>query len=326
MSAECAVCYVSDLNFLLPSLVSASGVRKFVPPHKADIYIFTVGVDGAQVEDADRFMQGSSIRVVPMDSQISNSIDRAKLSQTHTPLATFGRFFLDAMLPPSAKRIVYIDGDTWIERDPTSLIEAIVPEEFIAAAEDTISFRQNFGFGGATRLARHYFRQLGLDPKNGYFNAGVFAVSRNSWKTIEQEALSFFLGNLDICKHFDQSALNVVTAGRRLRLSNKWNFQTQLKFWGADRYIEPHIYHFNRNPKPWMGACDPWKEMYSRYEFAVSSFNSLGLPLRKLSPDEENHINAANHKTYSYLQWPLASKLALASMNFLNIERNSWLQ
>jgi hypothetical protein len=30
MSTDCAICYVSDINFLLPSLVSAAGVRRFV--------------------------------------------------------------------------------------------------------------------------------------------------------------------------------------------------------------------------------------------------------------------------------------------------------
>jgi len=61
----------------------------------------------------------------------------------NVPASTLGRFFMDSLLPDSCKRIVYIDGDTWIRADPTPLIEYNVPEGRLAAVEDPFYFRRN---------------------------------------------------------------------------------------------------------------------------------------------------------------------------------------
>jgi len=326
MTVDCAVCYVSNLNFLLPSLVSAAGARAFIPPHKADIFIFTAEVDPAQTAEIDRFAQPYSIRVQAMDENVFRRIDRTKFIRPDTPMAMFGRFFLHEFLPSSCRRIVYIDGDTWIRRDPSPLIDAQVPAGRFAAADDNIWLRQKLGFGATVHKTRQYFRKLGLKPENGYFNTGVFAAARDTWKNIAREAYEFYLAHPEDCQFSqDQCALNAVAGGRRLRLSNKWNFQTQFKFWGADRFIEPHIYHFNRWPKPWMGACAPWEEFFPQYEKAIAPFASLNLPIKKLSAGQAPEINASTRKTYGYLRWPLVSQMALAGMGFGKLEKQSWL-
>src|SRR5437764_793673 len=77
-----------------------------------------------------------------------------------------------------------------------------------------------------------------------------------------------FLSHLDTCKRFDQSALNAIVGPKRLRLSAKWNFQTQLKVWGVVRIVEPVLYHCNLPPKPWQGRISPWEEMYDVFQQA----------------------------------------------------------
>lgn len=326
MSNECAVCYVSDLNFLLPSIISATGVRKFVPPQKADIFIFTVGVDAEKIAQANILLSTYSIKVTAIQDEVFNEIDKERLTRTHTPMAMFGRLFMQNLLPPECKRIVYLDGDTWIMRDPTPLIDAIVPEGFLAAAEDTIYFRQKFGIGSTTKEIRHYFSQIGLKENQGYFNSGVFATSRKTWEIISKEAYIYYINNAKICEHSpDQSALNAIISNRRLRLSNKWNFQTQLKIWDAHRYVKPIICHFNRQPKPWMGACEPWEEMFTEYQKAIKEFASLNLPIKILSKEEVEKANESTKKSYSYLKLSLVSWLVLHLINFRNTEKTAWM-
>ncbi|MEQ1705526.1 MAG: glycosyltransferase [Rickettsiales bacterium] len=326
MNNECAVCYVSDINFLLPSIISATGVRKFVPAQKADIFIFTVGVDAEKIRQANELLTPYSINVLAIQDELFNEIDKERLTRTHTPMAMFGRLFMQNLLPPECKRIVYLDGDTWILRDPTALINATVPEGFLAAAEDTIYYRQKFAIGATTKEIRHYFNQIGLKKNQGYFNSGVFATSRNTWETISKEAYIYYINNAKICEHSpDQSALNAVIGERRLRLSNKWNFQTQLKIWGADRYAEPVICHFNRQPKPWMGACEPWEEMYGQYQKAIAEFSALNLPIKNLSVEEVANANESTKKSYSYLKLPFVSWLILRLINFKDTEKNAWM-
>ena len=325
MTTDCTVCYVSDLNFLLPSLVSAVRIRKFVPPHRADIVVFTVGVDADKARKAEVLLKAHGIRIVPIDDCVFDAIDKDRLSVAYTPLATFGRFFLEDLLPDSCRRIIYVDGDVLCGSNCSVLIDAVVPEGRFAAAEDIIFYRQRIGRGSTARAIRDYFARLGLSPEDGYFNAGVFAVQRNTWKSIAREGYTFFLNNTDSCKHWDQSALNAVVGDRRLRLSVRWNFQTQLKIWGADRYVPPILYHFNRFPKPWMGPCEPWKEIYDIYQTETAPFSSLQLPLKTLSENEVATCNAATDRTYSYLRLPLVSRVALRSMGFGRVEREHWI-
>ena len=325
MSTDCTVCYVSDLGFLLPSVVSAASIRRFVPPHKADVSIFTLGVSSEIVERAERLLGPQGISVRRIDDHVLSAIDKDRLSTTLTPLATFGRFFMEDLLPRSCRRLVYLDGDVLCVRDPTALIEAVVPEGRFAAAEDTIFYRQTIGIGSTARKIRNYYSDLGLKSDAGYFNAGVFAVSRDTWKSVAQDAYLFFLHNTDICKSFDQSALNVVVGDRRLRLSAKWNFQTQMKIWQVDSLLDPHICHFNRYPKPWMGRSEPWTEIYEHYQAAVAFLAPLDLPLDTLSPEQTAQYNASTDRTYYYLRLPLASRAALRCMNFAHIEGKAWM-
>lgn len=326
MSSECAICYVSDINFLLPSIISAAGVRKFVPVQKADIFIFTVGVDEEKITEANTFLAPYAIHVLAIQNEVFNEIDKDRLSRTYTPMAMFGRLFMQNLLPPECKRIVYLDGDTWILRDPSALIDAIVPEGFLAAAEDTIYFRQKFPIGGTTKGIRHYFSQIGLKKNQGYFNSGVLAVSRKTWETISKEAYIYYINNAEICEHSpDQSALNAIIGSRRLRLSNKWNFQTQLKIWHADRYTNPVIAHFNRQPKPWMGKCEPWEEMFEEYQKIIKEFSPLNLPIKILDDAAVEKANESTNKSYSYLKLPLVPSLVLSLVNFKNSEKKAWM-
>ena len=263
---DCTVCYVSDLDFLLASLVSAARIRRFIPPHKADIVVFTVGIDADKVRRTETLLKAHGIRIVSIDDRVFELIDKDRLSIPYSPLATCGRFFLEELLQGSCRRIVYVDGDVLCGKDCSVLIDAVVPEGRFAAAEDIIFYRQRIGRGSTARAIRDYFARLGLSPEDGYFNAGVFAVQRSTWKSIAREAYAFFLDNTDACKHWDQSALNAVVGDRRLRLSARWNFQTQLKIWGVDRYVPPVLHHLNRFPEPCMGPCGPWKEIYGIYQ------------------------------------------------------------
>lgn len=325
MFPECAICYVSDLSFLLPSLISAVEVRKYVSAEKADIFIFTVDVDAETITRVNMASKQFGISVVSIGDHVFAKIDKQRLSKTQTPLGTFGRFFMEELLPAHCRRLVYLDGDVICASDPSALVDTVVPEGRFAAAEDTIMFRQQFRYGWTAKDIKHYFAQLNLDPSNGYFNAGVFAVSRDTWKTISAEAFKFFVEHTDKCRHFDQSALNAVVGSRRLRLSSKWNFQKQLCIWGADRYTTPIILHFNRFPKPWMGAVNPWESYYAWYCNAAKPFAYLGLPHKLLATHEVDSFNQKTKSAYAYLQHPLTSWLALKLMQYRRIEKSAWL-
>lgn len=293
MAAECSVCYVSDRNFLLPSLVSAIGLRKFVPAHKASVYIFSTDEDDARIQELNRILTSYDIQILPMDSRSYSGFDVEKFdaSDTYIPLSTLGRFSIDSLLPDSCRRIVYLDGDTWIRRDPTALIEAVIPEGRFAAAANTSFFSRNEKARYGT-VSRNYWKGLGMGPDPEYFNGGVLTASRATWRQVMTEAYAYFVKNTATCRYHDQSALNAVVGGRRWKLSLAWNFQTPYRHLGVEDFIAPKIYHFTHFPKPWMGSgIEPWAEMFPLYENEIRHLASLNLPRKMIANDE---IRAAN--------------------------------
>ena len=281
--AECAVCYVADENFLLPSLVAATALRRAVAPDRADIFLFVVDGDAAVTTALERFLAGDAIHVLPLTSREFTGFDPGDFNKTHVPPATLGRFFMEGALPLSCRRILYIDGDTWLAGDPSPLIDAEIPDGRLLAAEDISSFYQHepAWYG---EEARSYLRRLGVPARQGYANAGVFAVTRATWRQIGDEAYRFFRENAALCRHHDQSALNAVIGDRRLRLSVRWNFQTPYRLLGVERQIAPRLYHFTWAAKPWASKAGPWKRFHAPYQRALRPFAPLRLPILRASP------------------------------------------
>lgn len=325
MSADHAVCYTTDINFLLPSLVSAMGVRRFVAPDKARIYIFLVDADEDALRELNVFLQPHAIEILPLDSRFYTKDDISGFKKSHVPPAALGRFFLCDVLPDSVKHIVYLDGDTWIVRDPSALVEAVVPEGHMAAAEDAIYLRQRGNVGTVGRDIRQYFKTLGLSDHQGYMNSGVFAVSRQSWKVLAAEAYDFLLKNMEISAHHDQSALNAVMGDRRLRLSSRWNFQTPYRYMGVEDTVKPCIYHFTQSPKPWMGAALPWAEIYPDYMKAIAPFAGFDLPLKTVEPQVIEDHNRFIQKKFRVLTMPFVKDVLALMTGVYGLEKRAWL-
>ncbi|HAJ90995.1 MAG TPA: hypothetical protein DCM27_08330 [Rhodospirillaceae bacterium] len=323
---EQTICYITDASFLLPSLVSATSFRKYIPKDRADIFIFLIGSDNSLIAEANKISEPLGIYIKHMPSAYFDSIDLTKLKKSHVPLATIGRFFLTDMLPEISKNIFYIDGDTWACQDPSALIYADIPSGKFAAAEDTISFRQRISPTAEGDKIRAYLRSLGLNPqKDGYFNNGILAMSRVGWKDISNDAFQYFLDNTTLCQHHDQSALNAIAQGRRLTLSSKWNFQTPYHYLRADKVTTPCIYHFNQAPKAWSAPVRPWMNIYAPYQEAIKPYKSLNLFLKYISDEEAAAHNRNSLKKFRILSVPLILPLMREITGFNRTEKQAWL-
>jgi lipopolysaccharide biosynthesis glycosyltransferase len=200
-----------------------------------------------------------------------------------------------------------------------------VPEGKLAAAEDMISFRYST-ITPRGRMKMPYLAGIGVHPpRTGYLNAGVLAVSRNTWSAIASEAFEFFINNVEACEYHDQSALNAVIGDRRLRLSLKWNFQTPFRYLGIEQSISPSIYHFHSHPKPWMGRCEPWPEIYEEYESASKPLQALDLPVTKLDAAAIAEHNQLNWRKAALTKYPIVSTIAERHLGIKAYERDAWL-
>lgn len=314
---------MTDLPFLAPTLASALRLREFVAKEDAGIFIFTINVEEERLSAVNAAFGDLGLVLVSLDMNDVPGIDAFRLAKTQTPLGTFGRFFMEDHLPSSCRHIVYLDGDVWPVRDPSALVMTPVPDGRIAAAHDPVTYRRRVG--GSTALSiDSYFKSLKVSPERGYFNAGVLAATRTAWREIARDAYAYYREHIEVCKHFDQSALNAVASERRVDLSCRWNFQTQYKFWGADAVVEPRLYHFTRNPKPWSCRLAPWPEMFAEYERVFARLKGLDLPIVLLGPEEEARANEERRR-YMRFSRPPVSWAVRGLMGLSRTEAASWL-
>lgn len=294
-SPRCVVCYVSDEHFAVPSLISAINARRWVSPALADVYLLMMGLSELQFEQLTTLSQPHQVRVVAMGSEQLLGVDVGNVSKTHVPLSTLGRLFLHQFIPDTYDTLLYIDGDTWIAGDISPLVTFCPPDGRICAAEDP-SFFYRHDLGATGNKVRAYFSGLGLDGDRGYFNAGVLISTLATWRDIAGDAFNFFCANVERCSFHDQSALNAVAQTRRVKLSNKWNFMTDFKFWNVEHRLEPRIFHFTGFPKPWMGAFYPWTDMSVRYASAFDALRATSFSIRSLDDRLIAEVEAANKR------------------------------
>ncbi len=60
-----------------------------------------------------------------------------------------------------------------------------------------------------------------------------------------------------------------------------------------EKEIGPRIYHFTQSGKPWMGECEPWKEIHPLYREFMDSIQPLELPYKIFTPAEVARENNA---------------------------------
>lgn len=278
-----AICYVSDIGFLAPTLISIESARRFVPA-SVPIYMIAIQPEGDVLDGLEPLLSRLSVTVIPFDQRQLDSITKV-WAESHVPIAALGRFFLPELLPEGIDRILYVDGDTLFVRDPTPLLDHTLPAGKIGMVEDAMSFyRQDQSANGAN--ARDYMQGLGLSPDAQYANSGVFIVERGVWKVIAGDALNYLSSHSDKCRYHDQSALNAVVGDRRLSLSPIWNYQSRFVQWRTKPVAEPAILHFTGAAKPWMGKVHPWSAVSDQLTSTMQGLPIGNLPVRRMSKEE----------------------------------------
>jgi lipopolysaccharide biosynthesis glycosyltransferase len=308
MTAELAVCYVADLNFLFGTLTSLRSLRRFVPKSLAEIYLFYLDPDPGITRQIERAVLPYDVTLLPLP--VANRIDVASKSwnKTHVPPSALGRFYIESYLPEYIQRILYIDGDTLFVRDPSGLIDFVPAEGTLAAVDDACFFaRRDWSKFG--REMRTYFRGLKINWSKGYLNSGLLMAQRGAWKAIVADAVRYFEEHSDRCRYHDQSALNEVVGERRVRLSPRWNFQTPFCYWNIHSDLEPSILHFTGFPKPWMGEIAPWIFAQGQFDEDAGQFADLALPVNRLSQESVENYNQMSKRISQRLNYQIPIRL-----------------
>ena len=178
----------------------------------------------------------------------------------------YARLLLPSMLP-NLDKVIYLDCDLVVCKDLKSLWETDVNDVAVAMVPDL--WYQDKG-----TLSR-----LGIN--NYYLNSGVIVMNLDYWRKhdVQNRLLSYIvdLGNELI--YNDQDALNAILQDERRQLPVKYNVTPYYFNRNLDNYpkemheeirearINPIIFHFLGNIKPWsLGCYVPGKKLFMKYQ------------------------------------------------------------
>lgn len=265
-----AALLVTDIGYLVPSLVVVRQLRAFGITENSDILVYLIDIHEEIASKVAADFAHPAVQFIEFSDRsfLPASMDDFYRNQVTT--TTLARLVLGPHIPTQYEHLVYIDGDVQIWRDPSALFTCSVQDGMICAGRDGAWLEALDG----TPLYDN-IEALELDPES-YFNAGVLAFSRRTWIEKGPQALDVFLANPKLCRAHDQSALNVVFRGQLAEMSPIYNFHNLYAEAGAMRFIDPAIVHFTGKNKPWSGFPPPWFwRLRKSYQAMVAEFPYL---------------------------------------------------
>lgn len=185
------------------------------------------------------------------------------VASSHLPRSACFRLKVGSLLGADVGRCLYLDVDLLVESSLRALWETDL-DGCTAAAVRSVNFPHI-----STRGAFDQWRELGLDPRAGYFNSGVVLLDLERWRRLrlEDQVFEHLKSPLRSGPNIDQNAWNYVLHGDWLELDPRWNQQTPflddqhgVHLVYDDQTVErvrrePAVVHFLDRPKPWEHGC-----------------------------------------------------------------------
>ncbi|MFC6741761.1 glycosyltransferase family 8 protein [Methylobacterium tardum] len=279
-----AFCYVTDISYLAPTLISISSLRKKLSTFLPVTLVLTLK-ENESVSDLEEVFNQLSIHVIRIDAKDVEGISKV-WAPGHVSRAALGRLLLHDILPTDIERIVYLDGDTVVLNDLLELALAPMSSGTVGMVEDAISFFRNDKSDNG-RSTREHLSRIGLKPDDPYGNSGVMVANREDWKSLSLDALEYLQHSSECCPPYhDQSAINAVIGRRRACLSTRWNCQSRFAQWDDTALSKASLLHFTGAKKPWMGSVYPWQPIFAEINELRDGLNIPSLPLKTMSADE----------------------------------------
>jgi lipopolysaccharide biosynthesis glycosyltransferase len=240
-------CYILDEGYLLPALVSAIQARKYSSKELMDVVVYCVGKQTEGGKAAIEVAKANGVELIYIPGSFSGG----------KPM-TYGRLYIQNVMPEHYKRIIYIDGDTQVAGSLDPLATApLARGKFMAVRDPGVMY---------ATISKKWRDQLSADRKavdyksafDDYFNAGILVINRDGWDELAAKAMADYDKLLPKLIHYDQDLMNLTVSEACVRISNRWNFPGFLIGTPMEKRVKPVIYHFMSNPRPWNNAVAPW--------------------------------------------------------------------
>jgi lipopolysaccharide biosynthesis glycosyltransferase len=273
-----SVVSASDDNSAKPLAVTIRSVIDHLSPgQRLNVSILDGGLTDASKARLRRSWTAPNVTVQFLQPPVEQIAD-LKI-ENHLNLVTYLRLFMPSLLPESQERVIFLDADLMIQRNIAELWATDLGDAPIAAVNDyfTPYLDTCVTLGRPSVCDRHpdkchpvpNYRELGLSPNAGYFNAGVMVVNLKKWREMDvlHQAIDLVRRHREHVRYCDQYALNVLFSNKWKPVDFRWNQNSNLAAWKGHEETafdaelfrlmrdEPWIVHFTWLVKPWHTGC-----------------------------------------------------------------------
>jgi lipopolysaccharide biosynthesis glycosyltransferase len=256
---------------------------------KLRIYVMDGGLSDGTKSRLEQSWPRGRYRISWVDVDASAVSDLPISGANHVNHVVYYRILMPWLLP-HIERALHLDADMIVRADLGRLWdrglcgrECLAVQDCAAPYMDAEAALPNY-----QRCRRHLgtsnpvpnFRELGLDPKAPYFNAGLLYVDFAAWRERDcpNQLLKCLHDNRPYVRWNDQYALNVLFSGRWGELDLRWNQGSGIFTYPSwlqspfDRETfeqlrdDPYIIHFTTRYKPWLVTClHPMRQLFFEY-------------------------------------------------------------
>jgi lipopolysaccharide biosynthesis glycosyltransferase len=219
---------------------------------------------------------GRKVNFYPIDGLMDELKDKIKgLDTGRFRITTLARLLMGSILPDTVTKVLYLDCDTVVLRNISSLYNMRLNNCIAAmAAEPTI-------YPEVKEI-------LGLTAEDTYYNAGMILMNLSLWRSDDKESDCFNYYNTmgGRLPFNDQDILNYVLKDRIKRVGQTYDFITNYYYFRYSTLVEksssyaegesrqsfnlakhhPHIVHYASDERPWnRGNFNHYSRAYEKY-------------------------------------------------------------
>lgn len=276
------IAYISDHNFAMPTYVSLFSLK--VNRNKNNKYkIFLFAIEFSDNEKLEfRLLSEENFCVEVID--VPNEYGKFEINKPgfHVSPSAILKFRLPHLLT-NIDKVLYIDGDTIINKDVYDIYTINLEDKFAGVVED---IKPKYHYNPSMLV------KLKIENHRGYFNSGVLLLNLKQMRIEEVTGKLMDYRENGINYFMDQDALNVVFEDRVKYFSCLFNFLVTfpesfkidemknnykdidncLSF--KDIFEKSYITHFASKNKPWKVRGIRFGEYWGRYYLRSGAYKS----------------------------------------------------
>ena len=268
-----------------------------------NFYILTSGFTDISILLLDRIK--SKYKCIIQTINVDESyLSNAPLPQSlkHINIVTYYRILIPNLLPNSIDKVIYLDCDIIVRKNILELWNFDLEYNALGAVYQTpLTFNDE-----TTRL--------GINPKFGYFNAGVLLINLKYWREhqIMEKCIQYLKNNHESILYHDQDILNTILFNKVSPIPFKWNLMNyyflNINHWNKcdinhiknellKEQKDPTLIHYVYVPKPWNKNCEhPYRNEY--YSYAFKNLDNIIRPKDSIFFIIKKHIKRMYHYVF----------------------------